>query len=110
MKMLTFQQNTVNSQHHRPVQLGTLFHNRKPELVEHAGFQLHLVSKQPPTTASTEPHLHFAVLINPTPLLVHLKSTVPNNTTNSSLETTQSLSRCQHEEVSLYRPVVPWRR
>lgn len=51
MKMLMFQQHTVNSQHHRPLQCRTLFDNRKPKLVEYAGFQLHLVSEQAPITA-----------------------------------------------------------
>lgn len=56
--MLNLQQYTVNSLHHRPTQRGTLFDNRKPELIEHAGVQLHLLSKQQPVTASTKPQLH----------------------------------------------------
>lgn len=52
MEMIKFQQYSVNSQHYRPLQLGSLFDNRKPELVEHAGSQLHPVSTQPQITAS----------------------------------------------------------
>lgn len=49
---------STRRRHHRPLQRGTLFDNRKPELVEDTRFQLHLVSKQPPTAASTKPRLH----------------------------------------------------
>lgn len=94
-----WEQFQLKNHDHSPTQPGTLFDNRKPEVVEHAGIRLHFLSKQPLITALITPHLHRAVLIK---AAVKLKMTLPNrNGTNSSH------SRRQHSEGSHYRPVVP---
>lgn len=85
MRKLRCQEYTINSWHHKS--LGLLFDNRKPELVDHASFQLHVASEQPLITASPS----SLCTLNKIPLpCLFVHTFTMHNATNGSLETNSS--------------------